>query len=339
MNKKIITTSALCAGISIATLGSTEKNIAFAVSDVIDSTSNRASELCLGSHNVHVNMPVQEMVVIQTKELSWSPLAKKDISSTLSNLLGKNQASAIIELYNSQLKEKAKEPTRLTYRDIEELKIPLVFDELKEVFPRDIWLFLVNNPSIVLSQDQSTPVIFVVKRKKTGRYALAYYNGGILRLATHASPGKKSGVKTGKKWQILPGGIPTPEGTYSVQYKERNKTSRKFENASMPFALNVRGGIFIHTGNTDGNPQSHWCIRIPGLYARELYNMVDKWSWVVVSFSGVNDISKENNPFAQNDTYWEFIQPTIRPAIFWPYTLPVIDIKVSHNRLAPQPQR
>gem|GEM_PF-6002356 len=108
--------------------------------------------------------PIPEVVTIDTKALIKSPLARKGISPTLSNLLGQNQAEQIIAQYNPHLKEKYKKPSNLTYTEIDELKIPLVFDDLKSIFPKDIQTFISNNPDLKVSQDRiSDPYIFVVK--------------------------------------------------------------------------------------------------------------------------------------------------------------------------------
>lgn len=54
----------------------------------------------------------------------------------------------------------------------------------------------------------------------------------------------------------------------------RHRKSLTYNNASMPYAMRVHQGIFIHQGNTSRPFASHGCIRLDENNARDLFNMV-----------------------------------------------------------------
>jgi lipoprotein-anchoring transpeptidase ErfK/SrfK len=79
-------------------------------------------------------------------------------------------------------------------------------------------------------------------------------------------------ISTGK-------GNSTPNGTYYAQEKQRMHYSRRYDNAPMPFSVQVSGHYFIH-GFTSVPPwpASHGCIRVPlnrGNPARLFYEWVE----------------------------------------------------------------
>ena len=104
--------------------------------------------------------------------------------------------------------------------------------------------------------------MLVVTKVWEGRNALAYYENGILKMATHVSiwlPYRK-----------------TITGAYDLSHDMIFRRSRKFDNAAMPYALHITEGFFLHQWWSDGQPRSHWCIRVPGLYQKWLYEHLPK---------------------------------------------------------------
>lgn len=89
-------------------------------------------------------------------------------------------------------------------------------------------------------------------------------------------------VSTGRK------GHETPVGTFAAgPYRARRHYSSLYDNAPMPYSIQVNGNVFLH-GFTSVPPRaaSHGCIRLPlsgGNPARWLYRWLDNGSPVVIA--------------------------------------------------------
>lgn len=84
-------------------------------------------------------------------------------------------------------------------------------------------------------------------------------------------------VSTGKK------GHPTPLGFWTVNFKREKYFSRKYDNAPMPYMLNIDDkGIAFHGGKTPGHPASHGCIRLPMAFAKQLFGLAKVGNKVVI---------------------------------------------------------
>ncbi|MFM9874588.1 MAG: L,D-transpeptidase family protein [Fimbriimonadaceae bacterium] len=77
------------------------------------------------------------------------------------------------------------------------------------------------------------------------------YQGNRLVIYTKVSTGKK--------------GYSTPVGEYNAgPEKSKYRVSSKYENAPMPFSVQLRGGYFIHgSSSVPRYPASHGCVRMP----------------------------------------------------------------------------
>ena len=104
----------------------------------------------------------------------------------------------------------------------------------------------------------------VVINKKEQK--LRGYQGERLVVETRVSTGRR--------------GYTTPSGTWNAgPEKARLRYSRKYDNAPMPWAIQITGGYFMH-GYTSvpKRPASHGCVRLPlwGVnYAKWLWHWVD----------------------------------------------------------------
>lgn len=84
----------------------------------------------------------------------------------------------------------------------------------------------------------------------------------------------ESRISTGKR------GKETPSGHFTAESKSLMHRSRLYDNAPMPFSVQVAGNYFIHGfSSVPGHPASHGCIRLPlsgpgGNPARNFYNWV-----------------------------------------------------------------
>ncbi|MEZ5899733.1 MAG: L,D-transpeptidase family protein [Hyphomicrobiaceae bacterium] len=82
-------------------------------------------------------------------------------------------------------------------------------------------------------------------------------------------------------WPISSGTAshPTPRGTFRPQWTAKMWYSRKYDNAPMPHAVFINGGVAVHATYATkylGRPASHGCIRLAPSNAKTFYNLVHK---------------------------------------------------------------
>lgn len=100
----------------------------------------------------------------------------------------------------------------------------------------------------------------VVKSIPWWNAALSLYRDWKLFMDTYVSvwtPGRKT-----RMWQ------------FEIIWKYPYKRSRKYNNSAMPLALNYDGWFYFHQWNVTWKPLSHWCIRLPWVYADVLYSLL-----------------------------------------------------------------
>jgi lipoprotein-anchoring transpeptidase ErfK/SrfK len=91
-----------------------------------------------------------------------------------------------------------------------------------------------------------------------------------LRAYQHGQLVFKSRVSTGKP------GKETPSGSFSAKTKNRMHYSSLYENAPMPYSVQISGNYFIHGfSSVPYWPASHGCIRMPLSSAPAFYNWVE----------------------------------------------------------------
>lgn len=83
------------------------------------------------------------------------------------------------------------------------------------------------------------------------------------------------------QWRISSGTskFATPTGKFLPQWKSRMWYSKKYDNAPMPNAVFINGGVAVHgTYHTAalGTPASHGCIRLSTANAKTFYNLVER---------------------------------------------------------------
>lgn len=175
--------------------------------------------------------------------------------------------------------EKITSDTKYEMRDT--LRFSLIDPLLKDDFPhylsdqlKEDWFESFSDPDASIldkmvsdkgtykNDDKKTNFIYdvVVKKVPSWKSALALYRNWELFIATYASVGLND--RKTQTWQ------------YKVLGKDPYKRSRKYGNAPMPEALNFCWGFYIHQWNVSWYPLSHWCVRLPGIYADVVYSSV-----------------------------------------------------------------
>lgn len=188
----------------------------------------------------------------------------KMIGSNLGNVLGYGQAEKIMRERNSYPSPMQFQAIQ-KYDDLETLSFPLIYPDLKEVFPNQ-WEAFLENEDFLKYKDENADHMLVVTKVEDWKHALAYYEDWALKLATYVSIG-----------------LPyrkTVSGAFDLQHDMIFRRSRKYDNAPMPYALHITWGFFLHQGRSDGKPRSHGCIRVPGLYQKWLYEHLPRWKKV-----------------------------------------------------------
>lgn len=94
---------------------------------------------------------------------------------------------------------------------------------------------------------------------------LQAWQGSRMVMQTHISSGRNDS---------------TPTGWFKAgPYKARMHYSRKYDNAPMPWSVQIHGNIFVHGfASVPDYPASHGCIRVPinvGNPAKFFYEWVD----------------------------------------------------------------
>ncbi len=91
-------------------------------------------------------------------------------------------------------------------------------------------------------------------------FYLFYFEGEEIKLASLASP-----------WDSQ---HKTPYRDFRTDFKDQAYISQTFP-WPMPRAIYLgQGWYFIHMGYTDGIPRSRWCIRLPWIYAKKLFEII-----------------------------------------------------------------
>lgn len=135
-------------------------------------------------------------------------------------------------------------------------------------------LFLFTLTCRVLAQSPVTPLAAAkrVEIDKTHQ-TLSAYEGDKLVLQTHVSTGK---------WDKS-----TPNGHFQAGDKFLMHYSKLFNNAPMPYSVEVNGNVFIHGfTSVPRQPASHGCIRLPldgDNPAKRFYEWVERGTPIDIS--------------------------------------------------------
>lgn len=108
-------------------------------------------------------------------------------------------------------------------------------------------------------------------------------------------------------WPVSSGveDYPTPRGTFHPQWLAKLWFSKKYDNAPMPNAVFINGGVAIHaTYQTSalGRPASHGCIRLSPSNAKTFYALVQKHGKAATTVS-IFGTPKWRRPQVANRTY------------------------------------
>ncbi len=200
-------------------------------------------------------------------ELKKTPLYMSWVSRHTGEFLWYSQYDEILKAYNKDTLATDASKT-ISAIGIDTLAYPLIYDQLKDKIPEDLDSLLAQ-PKFDAYREKmkgEEEAIIITKNNDT-RHSIAYYSWGKLFLASYVSIGLNTS---------------TPQGLFDIQHKYPNLRSQKYQNAPMPYALQVHGSICIHQGKSNGQKKSHGCIRVPGLYQEALFHRAKVGTKVVI---------------------------------------------------------
>lgn len=194
-----------------------------------------------------------EVLEVAVSGLKSTPFrTMKGVAHDFWNLLGYNQAEAIMSQYNAWTW--AFDP-KASYEHLVSLKFPLKYPYFKKYVPENLSELLGLLKLNLSPEELKNPNILVVAQTQEG-VVLAYYQEGKLKLLTSASPGTPK--------------TKTVQGKFFLKHANVAYRSRTY-GSPMPYAIRIKWPYFLHQAEVDGTFLSHGCIRIPGLYQKWLY--------------------------------------------------------------------
>lgn len=111
------------------------------------------------------------------------------------------------------------------------------------------------------------PVLIVVDLGE--QMAFIYRNGVNIGVST---------ISSGKP------GHETPTGVFQILQKDAHHHSSTYNNAPMPYQERLTwDGVALHAGGLPGYPESHGCIHLPFVFAKELFQITTMGGTVVVT--------------------------------------------------------
>lgn len=103
------------------------------------------------------------------------------------------------------------------------------------------------------------------------KQSLTVYDGETVLTSSKVSTGKQ--------------GHTTPSGIFSILEKQKYHESNLYSNAPMPWMQRLTwSGIALHESNSVPNyPASHGCVRMPGAFAKSLFQMTERGAHVIIT--------------------------------------------------------
>ncbi len=204
-----------------------------------------------------------EKVGVDFDEIQNSPLYQMDeINHDYSVLLGKDQADSILHEYNPLLNSSSWD----SYEWINTIYFPLIYPETLEYLPMNLsWLIDKINFSVYEKKVLDRDHLVLVFRADNGKSILGYYKNQKLKLATYVSLWNSHTWRT-KSW------------IYRIYHREIDHRSTMYNDDPMPYALQYTWVYYLHWWESDWTDLSHWCIRVPWLYQKWLYENLP-WDW------------------------------------------------------------
>jgi hypothetical protein len=134
-----------------------------------------------------------------------------------------------------------------------------------------VWLICILTPLILASSCQRQP------QQSGGKWTEVDKTDQVLRAHVGDKLVFESPVSTGKE------GHATPNGTFTAGEKRLMHHSDLYDNAPMPYSVQIGGDYFIHGfSSVPAHPASHGCIRLPMAQAKQFFDWVEPGTPIIV---------------------------------------------------------
>lgn len=125
----------------------------------------------------------------------------------------------------------------------------------------------IDDRTVILTRGVSTVTVFRPPHRvevSLNEQKLRGWQGSRLYMETNCSTGRS--------------GFSTPPGVFDAGPEfSRHRVSRKYDNAPMPYSVQVEGGVFIHgSSSVPRRPASHGCVRMP-MWGENAARMFFEW--------------------------------------------------------------
>lgn len=233
----------------------------------------------IDSLEINTNKEIQNVYIDSIKN---SPLFMRGTRRHIWEFLWYNQYKDIIKKYNDWeiLNDTTfqKNPSILRFQNI---CFPLIVDWLEKELPNTIKdvladsIFSEYKDSIVDNDDLI--IITNIWKNWQDRFVLWYYIQGNLYLATEVSIWR---------WEF------TPAWVFSSWMKYPRNKSRKYQNAAMPYTIQIQWNICMHQWKVTWKKLSHGCIRVPWLFQQEIYKKITDKTPIIINKNPKTDTQK-----------------------------------------------
>lgn len=251
-------------------------------------THTKVLESIQDDNNTVLEYPINQ---ITNKKYNWKshPLAVSGISKTFWSLIWVNNVAEHLSTRPQKLVKREEEITSTTrYQTWDTLRFSLKDPLLEGKFPdkldeqlKERWFENMNNPdSLEIKQNNQNDIFkyqsyrfqpkelvqqhvydIVVKKIENWESALAVYRNWKLFMSSF--------VSVWLPWHQ------TITWQFNVIAKQPYKRSKKYDNSPMSFGLMFDyGWFYLHQWKVTWKPASHWCVRLPWVYADILYSLV-----------------------------------------------------------------
>lgn len=261
----------------------TEKQISICLDTDSESsfTHKNVLEQVLDPKNTVLEYPIDQL--FQKYNGRTHPFAVSGVRRDFRSLLWANWVERTTSKISQKLTPRMWEITSDTkYKTGDTLRFSIIDPLLKDDFPhylsdqlKEEWFEsfsdpdastidnIISNKGKYQNSEKKSDFIYdiVVKRAPSWKSALALYRNWELFMATYVSIWRKQNQTL--TWQ------------YKAGRKNPFKRSHKYDNAPMPEAVNIKQGRSLHQWFVNWYELSHWCVRVPGVYADIIYSLVD----------------------------------------------------------------
>lgn len=260
----------------------THKNVLEAVSD---------------PENTVLEYPISQLFQKYWNSKKSHPLYVSWVSKTFKSLLWSNWLEEVSSNIDQKLNSrKAPISSWTAYEIWDTLRFSLIDHRLKWIFPQELsqqlqeeWFQSFSNAdSLYVTEENNNLYDWSFEKQSNDTYNWWPKDQDddkdyVYDIVVKSIPGWKSALAVYRNWKLFMAtyvsiwtiGRKTLTWQFKIKRREPYKRSQKYDNAAMPFWLNISWWYYFHQWNVTWTPLSHGCIRLPWVYASVLYSLTE----------------------------------------------------------------